>query len=58
VNRWRGFGYRAAPETAALALLAYDRDGALLERAELHRPTPLCGGAYGPCDAELAQYLD
>jgi hypothetical protein len=58
VNRWRGFGYRAAPETAALALLAYDRDGALLERAELHRPTPLCGGAYGPCDPELAQYLD
>lgn len=58
VNPWRGFGYRAAPETAALALLAYDRDGALLERTELSRPTPLCGGAYGPCGAELAQYLD
>jgi hypothetical protein len=58
VNRWRGFGYRAAPETAALALFAYDRDGTLLERTELSRPAPLCGGAYGPCDAELAQYLD
>jgi hypothetical protein len=58
VNRWRRYGYRAGPEIAALALLAYDRDGALLERAELSRPAPLCGGAYGPCDAELAQYLD
>jgi hypothetical protein len=58
LSRWRGFGYRAGPKTAALALLAYDRDGALLERTELHRTTPLCGGAYGPCDAGLAQYLD
>lgn len=58
INRWRAFGYRAAPDAAALALLAYDRDGALLERVGLSRPAPLCGGELGPCDPELAQYLD
>jgi hypothetical protein len=58
LNRWRGFGYRSAPGSAALVLQAYDGEGALLERAELGRAGPLCGVDAGPCDAVLAQYLD
>jgi hypothetical protein len=52
LNSWRGFGYASEPGVAARKLLAYSRDGELLDLVELPAPQPLCGGAAGPCGLE------
>lgn len=49
LNRWRGFGFAAATAmNPPKAVRAFDASGRLIDERALE-PSPVCGGAAGPC---------